>query len=210
MIYYNSVVHIRTILCDTPAPLVSQTILWYNFIENLIMAYVYHRVPKNMSGNVLYPINELKEKYPILFIARLEHHGHQPRVLEGSIPKMGCFWEDVLHLTAIPPSKIAEELQNYGYDLHLKYYEIDAGKLDPNKTVVYLNEPKETGTPTKVTDFIPFNPNKVEELAHVSEDPMNFYKKNFPTSDEFLLNYKAPYILYKGSLNVEGAKIIEV
>jgi hypothetical protein len=174
------------------------------------MASLYHRVPEHMDGSVLYPLNELKERYPDLFAARQKHHEYQPRVLEGSIPRLGCFWDDVLHFTALHPTKIAEVLKKLEYDIKIKYYEIDAGKLSPERTIVFLNKPREPGTPIKVTDFIPFNQNEVEKLAYLPEDAMKYQKKDIPTADEFLLNYRAPYILFKGNLDVGGAKVIEI
>ncbi len=163
-----------------------------------------------MDGTVLYPLNELKEKYPDLFSSRQEHHEHQPKVLEDSIPRLGCFWDDVLHFTALHPTKIAEALKKLGYESKLKYYEVDAKQLSPERTMVFLNKPRELGASTKFTDFIRFDQNEVEKLAYIPEDAMEYAKKSIPTADEFLLNYRAPYILYKGEFDVSGAKIIEV
>ncbi|MDO8590742.1 MAG: hypothetical protein Q7R65_02050 [bacterium] len=162
-----------------------------------------------MAGNVLYPMSELLDKHPNLFALRERHHEHQPRVLEGSIPRLGCFWRDTLHFTALHPQKIAEALNRFGYNIKLKYYEIEAKKLSSEKTIVFLNKSQKSGTPTKVSDFVLFDPNEVEKFAYIPEESMNYYQKNIPTSDEFLLNYRNPYILYKGNFNIEGAKIIE-
>jgi hypothetical protein len=174
------------------------------------MAFIYHRVPEHMDGNILYPLNELKERNPDLYLAHQKHHEFQPRVLEGSIPKLGCFWDDVLHFTALSPTQIMATLQKLGYTIKPKYYEIDAGKLSLDKTIVFTNRPREEGAPIKVTDFIPFIPGEVGKLAYIPEEASAQERKHIPTADEFLLNYRAPYILYKGSLSVEGTKIIEV
>ncbi len=174
------------------------------------MAYVYHRCPENMVGNIIYPMSELMEIHPDLFMARQKHHEFQPRVLEGSIPRLGCFWNDTLHFTALHPQKIAEALNKFGYNIKLKYYEIDTDKLSPDKTIVYLNKPKEPGQQTKVTDFIDFSPSEIDKIAFIPDETVNLHNKTIPTSDEFLLNYGAPYILYKGRLDIEGSRIIQV
>ncbi len=163
-----------------------------------------------MTGNILYPMSELMDKYPLLFSVRQRHHEYQPRVLEGSIPGLGCFWPDTLHFTALHPSKIAEALCKFGFKINLKYYEIEASKLSLERAIVFLNKPREPGTLPNASDFVPFNPNEVPKFAYISEESMNYYKKSVPTSDEFLLNYKNPLILYKGNLNIEGAKIVEI
>ena len=164
-----------------------------------------------MTGTVLSPLNELKDSSPDLYAIRQKHHEYQPHVLEESIPRLGCFWDDVLHFTALHPTKIAEALHTFGYtDIKLKYYEIDATKLDPAKTIVFLNKPREPHEHTKVTDFTPYDPQEVEKWAYIPEEAMNLHKKKLPTADEFLVNYGAPYILFKGDLSIEGEKIIEL
>ncbi len=174
------------------------------------MTFIYHRCPENMQGNTIYPMSELLEIYPEIFAQRQKHHEFQPRVLEGSIPRLGCFWNDTLHFTALHPKKIEEALNKFGFkDIKLKYFEIESEKLSPEKTMVYLNKPKKPGEATKYTDFIEYNHNEIDNLAYIPEESMGELKK-IPTSDEFLLNYHAPIILYKGRLDVAGAKIIEV
>lgn len=173
------------------------------------MAFVYHRYPENMTGNIIYPMSELMEKYPNLFLDRQKRHEFQPHVLEGSIPKLGCFWNDTLHFTALHPRQIAEELKKSGYSMKLKYFEIQAEKLAHEKTIVYLNKPRTPGTPAKVTDFVEFNYNEVQSLAYFPPISLDRYKKA-PTPDEFLLNFGAPYILYKGNFNIDGMGVVEI
>jgi hypothetical protein len=173
------------------------------------MAFVYHKVPEKMSGNIIYPLNMLRDIHPELYEVRTERHRNQPKVLDDSIPRLACFWNDVLHFTALHPSKIAEALKKFGYTINLKYYEIEAEKLAPEKTTVFL-KPKTVGTPVKVFNFIDFNSKEINKLTTLSELAIA-NNKNIPTVDEFLMHYcGAPYILYKGNLNVEGLKIIEV
>jgi hypothetical protein len=185
-------------------------VLGYELYLQFFMALIYHRVPQYLTGTVLYPLNVLREKYPDLYAARQKHHEFQPHVLDSSVPKLGCFWDDLLHFTALNPMQISKALQTLGYKLSLRYYEIDAAKLDPEKSIVYLNSPKEPGETTKISDFVPFNPDEVEKLAYIPEEMMERHKKHLPTADEFLINYGAPYILYKGELDVTGCPIIEL
>jgi hypothetical protein len=173
------------------------------------MAFVYHKVPEKMSGNIIYPLSTLRELHPDLYENRTERHKNQPKVLEDSIPRLACFWNDVLHFTALTPQKISEALNKFGYNIKVKYYEIEAEKLEPEKTIVFIR-PKTVGTPVKFFNFIDYNSNEIDKLIILSETAIANYKET-PSVNDFLLHYcGAPYILYKGSLNVEGLKIIEV
>lgn len=173
------------------------------------MAFIYHRVPEGMTGNIVYPLSELKELYPEIFEVRSKHHHYPPHVLDDSIPRLGCFWNDVLHFTAMHPTKIAEAMKKCGHSLKLRYYEIPAERLEPEKTIVFLNKPRILGSPTKYSDFVDYNPAEIEKYAFVHEESLEKCE-DLPTGDEFLLNYGSPYILYKSNINIGGLVIIEV
>ena len=36
--------------------------------------YLYHRVPDNLKGNIIYPLNELKDIHPDLYISNKENY----------------------------------------------------------------------------------------------------------------------------------------
>jgi hypothetical protein len=163
-----------------------------------------------MTGHVLYPLNVLKEQHLDIYLTRQKHHQFQPHVLNGSIPKLGCFWDDVLHFTALHPKQIEEALKKFGYSVPLKYYEIDARRLDSERTTVYLNPPRAEGEPTKVTDFVSYEADHVQKFATIPDSEPGEKGLAIPTADEFLINYQAPYILYRGSIDITDAKVIEV
>jgi hypothetical protein len=46
------------------------------------MNYVYYRIPPNMKGDILYPLNELKNTYPEIFEKEAEkYEGRAERIL---------------------------------------------------------------------------------------------------------------------------------
>jgi len=172
------------------------------------MAFIYHRVPEHISGNILYPVNELGLVLPSIYSEHQEKYKERPHVLEDSIPRLGCFWGDVLHFTAIRPAKLAEAFLSIGKKMQLHYYEIEASKLEPEKSVVYLNRPKAPGERTSLSDFVRYDPKNLDEYTHIPEGTLQYYRQNVSSGDDFMLYYNIPVILYKGNLDISGVPII--
>lgn len=67
--------------------------------------YLYHFVPENMQGTVLYPLSELKHKFPKLFDKQEAKYLGRESVKETLVPGLGS-WNDVIHLSPIEPKKV--------------------------------------------------------------------------------------------------------
>ncbi|MBK8551651.1 MAG: hypothetical protein IPL53_11555 [Ignavibacteria bacterium] len=71
------------------------------------MNYLYHRVPKNLRGNVLYPLNTLKEIHPDLYEQQASKYAGREHITCQIIPILNCLWNDVLHFSAVNPEEIS-------------------------------------------------------------------------------------------------------
>ncbi|MFB6246367.1 MAG: hypothetical protein ABEI74_02115 [Candidatus Pacearchaeota archaeon] len=81
------------------------------------MVYLYHRVPENMKGKTLYPLNHLKSNYPKAYRENLEKYKHRKHVLEKEIPTLNCKLVDAIHLVPVYPSKISKALKEAGKEV---------------------------------------------------------------------------------------------
>ncbi len=67
------------------------------------MIYLYHSVPKNLQGNILYPLNTLKEKHPEIYEQQVSKYVGREHMTQQRIPILDCLWNDVLHFSAVNP-----------------------------------------------------------------------------------------------------------
>ncbi|MBI2087070.1 MAG: hypothetical protein HYT69_02770 [Candidatus Zambryskibacteria bacterium] len=67
------------------------------------MEYLYHQIPKNMFGTLLYPLNVLKETHPEIYAEHAKKYVGREQLLTATVPPLNCLWNDVLHFTAIAP-----------------------------------------------------------------------------------------------------------
>ncbi len=164
-----------------------------------------------MQGDVLYPLNILKEKYPEIYNEhRLKYKGRE-KVMELLIPKLNCLWNDALHLSAIHPKLVKDAIAEAGgrSDYKMLCYQIDPHILDPDKTVVYLYS---TPTPdmTKEDDFVGFKPDEMDKYSLLPQETIEYYKECHANTKRPLTFHRAPHIFYKGTINIKGVPIIEV
>ena len=70
------------------------------------MMYLYHSVPRNLHGNILYPLNALTEKHPEIFEQQVSKYVGREHITQQRIPVIDCLWNDVLHFSAVNPKEI--------------------------------------------------------------------------------------------------------
>lgn len=173
--------------------------------------YLYHRVPKNFVGNILYPLNQLKDIYPEAYEQQFAKYKGREFVTKTKIPILNCLWNDVLHLSPVHPKEVYEELRKYD-DTKWKpaYYKIPSDSLKKENTVVYLfnSEGREV-----VSDLDNFKEYNAEDVCHYSELPQEtkeYYKEAYGNGRLPLLYHKVPHILYKGTIHVDELEVVEV
>ena len=75
------------------------------------MDYVYHMVPKEMKGEVLNSLNEMKLIHPELhkhYSKKYFNHPERERLLLRRIPKLDCLWNNVIFLSPLHPYYVYE------------------------------------------------------------------------------------------------------
>lgn len=169
------------------------------------MQKLYHFVPKDMVGDTLYPLNELKEKYPEVYKKQKSKYKGREFVTERKIPYLDCLWNDVLHLTAVHPREVKEGL---GSSRTFKAFVVDPHQLEPSNTVVYLYEEK--GRDLKESDFTPYDPEEIGQYAGLPEETKSYYEKMQEAGKRPLMFVRVPHILYQGSIDTSDLKVVEV
>lgn len=173
--------------------------------------YLYHWVPQNMFGDILYPLNVLKDKYPEIYKEHKRKYEGREEVMDLIIPKINCRWNDALHLSAIHPKIVKDALCEAGgrSDYKMLCYQIDPHILEPEKTVVYLYSAPELDM-TKEEDFIEFKPDEMDKYSLLPEKTIEYYKESYSNNRRPLAFHRVPHILYKGSINIKDFPVIEV
>jgi len=184
--------------------------LQYNSQEN--MSFVYHRVPANLQGNILYPLNILKTKYSKQYQEHAKKYEGRLQIMKQTIPKLNCLWNDVLHFTAVEPRVIKQALTSSGFNPpKMRYYKIDPEIFQVEKTIVYLHRPDiEKGKEKDISNFADFKADNMEKYSFLPKETIEYYLKKNKQGEKPLLFVYVPHILFQGHIDISHCEVVEV
>ncbi len=171
------------------------------------MTPIYHLVPPEMVGGTeLVPLSTLREFAPELYKRRLRYYQGRERVMRIRIPILGnCLWNDVLFCTPVEPSRLRRALPPGHFTRPLRFYEIDAEILEERNAAFLLE-----GMSPRSERYAPFS---IEELVRYREVPLHTrenYAKRIAARQQIFMFLGTTQILYRGSIDTKGLRIIEV
>lgn len=175
------------------------------------MNYLYHAVPRNMQGDVLYPLNTLKEKYPEIYKRQIGKYVGREHVTEQRIPFLNCLWNDVLHFSPVNPKELKQALVEAGRspDFTMTFYQIHPNLIDPKHTIVYLY-PNTNKDQMSEENFVPYAPEDVSKFSLIPQASKDYYREMFSKGERPLFYHRIPHILYKGELNIADVAVVTV
>lgn len=172
--------------------------------------YLYHWVPKDLEGDTLYPLNALKEHLPELYKKKSAKYEGREQVMDWFVPVLNCKWNDVIHLTAVHPQVVKDAMVEAGYkgNYQVTCYEIDPYSLDPKNTVVYLYIKEPKNGECYPEEFVPFDPDTVEQYAAIPQVTKDYYRTCLSEGRMPLAFPWVPHIFYKGPISVKGLRTV--
>ncbi|MFS0783125.1 group-specific protein [Bacillus sp. 1P06AnD] len=176
------------------------------------MDYVYHIVPKEMKGEVLISLNEIKWIHPELYKTyskKYFNHPERASLLLRSIPKLNCLWNDVIFLLPLHPYYIYEALHSLGVSIkkELHFYKIPTEKLMENKNAIYFYNKKNYYGPSsdipdeevQIIDIKSF-----QECSSLPSDTLAYFTEEHKKGVNFGMFAYIPHIVSLGTINVKG------
>ena len=167
------------------------------------MKYVYHRVPSNLKGHVLYPLNQLKEIDKELYEFNAKKYYGRELIMERKIPILGnCLWNDVVFLTAVNPTVLRNAYESTGYILKqtFRFFRFEVNSLNASALAVMKGEEK--------TIYEPFDLERFDEYTVIPESTRRYWRAQIALGQRPLLFQHIPHILYRGTLDTALATIV--
>lgn len=176
------------------------------------MAYLYHSVPKNLKGNILYPLNVLKQKHPDIYEQQVSKYAGREQLLKHRIPILDCLWNDVLHFPSVNPREIKQALIEGGGnpDIIMRYYQVDPKLIPRENAIVYLYAHADIKDKLNETNFVSYNPDEAAKYSSMPQATKDYYREIIGNGGRPLLYHRIPHILYKGTLDISDVTIVSV
>lgn len=171
------------------------------------MHYLYHRVPENLQGDHIVPLNRLKELNIELYEKQQKKYIGREAIMLDAIPPLECLWNDVVFLSPVHPKDILEALTAVGVPmLRREFFKIEASTLDSSLTTIWLHH-SDRKTPET---FVPFRPEELEQYTRIPPRTHCYYRSQKAAGRQVLLFAHIPHVLFKGSIDIRGLERISV
>lgn len=174
------------------------------------MQYVYHLIPKNFVGNVLFPLNRLKDSLPETYLSQAAKYAGREKMLERQIPKLNCLWNDVLHCSSLNPRILFEHLESIGLGSYsgTKWYKIPCSVLENVPVAIYRAPAEPRKNLTLVDgDIELFNLMSWEEPSSLSVQAIDYFAKCKSEKTTLFAFQFIPHVLIKAQIDVTRLEI---
>ena len=166
---------------------------------------VYHLVPRELRGSVLYPLNQLKSVFPDLAAQQFTKYHDRAHVPSTPIPPLQCLWNDVLMFSPVHPRDIRAALARAGHHRPpWRWFEIPIMPFTSENTVLYLPKAYETTPP-----FLAYSPETL--LQYTAFPPLQeaLYRQIAPGNPVILFN-GIVHVMYRGVIDLQDVHVITV
>jgi hypothetical protein len=190
------------------------------------VSVVYHAVPRDMVGDVLYPLNRLSEVDPRLYEFQRAKYGGRESVLEYPVPGTDLRWADTVQCAALHPYHLFKARRELGLPAPRKpappswltglVYEIPVERLAPSPVVWYsgrtlwINGAPDEDVPLlpPADEFEPFDPARYEPLDAPTPAHLDYLKRMEDRGKPPLMFVHIPHVLVAGPVDVAGVRVV--
>lgn len=176
------------------------------------MTYLYHKVPRSMTGSTLYPLHALKDIDRRLFDEAIKKYKGREYIIDQRIPIFeNCLWNDVIFMTALQPQLLYDVRNSLGFSKlqPQQFYKIPFDTLDRKNTGIYLFSPETVPHTLSADEFI-LSPNDLSRYTTIPEATVNYFKDLKASGSDYIPLFWRfiPHVIFRGTIDVSDAEII--
>ena len=174
-------------------------------------SYIYHEVPRRMIGNIIYPLNHLKQINKGAYLRTAAKYNGREGQMDFVIPKLNCLWNDVVHCLPIHPNLLYKAMISYGLNpKSSEWYRIDPSTIEDAQFLLYSFKTN----PYYRIDPDEFKIISIEEYQEIEEVPQKafeWYRELANKGGKIRLRFRyVPHLFVKGVVEISKAEIIHV
>jgi hypothetical protein len=158
-----------------------------------------------MIGTKLLPLSELTQDVRSEYLKK--YRGRED-VVRQPVPLLGCFQDEVIHLSPIDPRIIVQLWREQGFDLPKRPIEvirIPSGRLDEKQTVIYLPYGKSARK-----DFFSFRHETYQELTAVREAQLEDWRDQLRNGFPLFWYSSTEHVLTRGPVEISDCEVFTV
>jgi hypothetical protein len=178
--------------------------------------WIYHHQPKEMAGDRLFPLNQLKDLHPELYRSASRKYQGRESIMRWRVPLLDCFWNDVLFFTPYHPRVFSEALECVGSPISssTRWYRFPMSAFDglpsvwlDTRPAMQGGESPDTLRPEQVT---PPRPWPVFPRDSLPEWTLSYYKDEVAQGRRPLIFNGTMHFLVKAPVPISMAELIQL
>jgi hypothetical protein len=167
-----------------------------------------------MVGDVLYPLNTLRQLYPLVYereMIKYQDHPHSQDLQTRRIPKLNCLWHDVIHCSAIHPNLLYRALKERDLPVRAErtFFQIPLASLQAGQAVVLqtsIRDDPAAPIDDEAVNWLDFT--TYRELALVPPNALEWYDQLTLLKRTIGLFVGVPLILIPSPISIKQSRVI--
>lgn len=189
------------------------------------MPRVYHTVPVDMVGTVLYPLNQLSAAAPEQYALQRAKYAGREAVLDFRIPSLNLLFNDTVHCSPLHPYHLLQARKDLGLPVPARprgpswtglVYPIPLERIIIHSVIWYSwKTPWINGYPNDdvpmeppTDEFEPFDPDCYHEMTAPTQGHLLYLATMQAQGRPSLMFVHIPHVLVAGPIDVSGLEPI--
>ena len=190
------------------------------------MSAVWHGVPRDMIGETLFPLSQLRDVDEELYEAQRAKYAGREQVLDYRVALLDCGFLETIHCSSVHPHWIYRARRDAGFEVPARFetgwgvgfaFEIPLERIVVNPTAWYAwrtpwvnGYPGEDDVPAAPPseEFEIFDPVRYSPLADVPELHRTYLARMSQRKRRPLTFVHIPHVLVAGPIDVRGCRIV--
>ena len=170
-----------------------------------VRGVLYHSPVSHPEGDQLLPLNQLRDRYPVLHRRHYEKYIGRESALTQSVPLLNCEWGEVVFFSPIDSIQLFDAIRESGRSIpRTPFWTLDAGSLDPARTCIRLMRKSATlidAEPATDDDFLPYTTGTLRAVSRVTDAALTRLRQLGP--DDLLFPWvDVPHVLHRGPVPI--------
>ena len=158
----------------------------------------------SVRGDEIIPLSQMRTRFPDLYELNIRKYAGRPDRMNQPVEPLHCTWSDVIFLSPVPPASLFAALRARE-GRPVKPWVLDAGRLDPSRTVIRLMRHGRDGhysDPADEHDYLPFTTAGLRAVSRVTVAAIERLESLKP-GDPWLPWVDVPHVLHRGAIPVD-------
>ena len=187
---------------------------------------MYHGVPRDLVGEVIYPLNRLAQLDRRLYELQVSKYVGREAVLDFSVPGLGVKFNDTVHCACLHPYYLFKARQELGLNPDPRpappawatglAFEIPLERILQHPVVWYsgrtlwINGAPHEDVPLvpPSDEFEPFEPDRYQPLDAPTPAHLAYLRRMKERGERSLMFVHIPHILVAGPIDVSGLNVV--